>query len=341
MLIPFLDILCSLIGILVLIIVVLMVAQMQRVKGRPVEDVERAVEHQKLLKKKEENEKKFAGLDEILSELKKLEEDKKDKDKKAEDLKELLTMSSDKKDKNKKSAEDLNKKIEALKQEIQGFSAEEPGLKKRVEDLLAQIEKLKPPENKDPKVVVNPGGSGLGAGTQVFFVDARGENLVYFWNENERYSVAAIPEVIVNDATFNAFLENVKNVPQSKVIFLVRGDGWRSYNMGAGWAQSKYNYKVEQIGKLPVPGLGDLDMKLFGKLSGVVPKKAPEGSVPYDGKPTKPPGAAPAPAAAPGAPGAPAPAPNPGAPAPMAKPPAPAPAPVPGAGAPANPPKPQ
>jgi Skp family chaperone for outer membrane proteins len=315
MLIPFLDILCSLIGILVLIIVVLMVAQMQRVKGRPVEEVERAVEHQKLLKKKDENEKKFAGLEQILEELKKLEEDKKDKDKKTEDLKELLTMSSEKKEKNKKSSEDLNKKIEALKQEIQGFTAEEPNLKKRVEELLAAIDKLKPPENKDPKVVVNPGGSGLGAGTQVFFVDARGENLVYFWNENERYSVAAIPEVIVNDETFNAFLDSVKNVPQSKVIFLVRADGMRSYNLGAGWAQSKHGYKVEQIGKLPVPGSGDLDMKLFGKLSGTVPKKAPEGSVPYDGKP-KPPAPAPgAPAPAPGAPattpptGAPAPAP--------------------------------
>jgi hypothetical protein len=300
---------------LVLIIVVLMVAQMQRVKGRPVEEVERAVEHQKLLKKKDENEKKFAGLEQILEELKKLEEDKKDKDKKTEDLKELLTMSSEKKEKNKKSSEDLNKKIEALKQEIQGFTAEEPNLKKRVEELLAAIDKLKPPENKDPKVVVNPGGSGLGAGTQVFFVDARGENLVYFWNENERYSVAAIPEVIVNDETFNAFLDGVKNVPQSKVIFLVRADGMRSYNLGAGWAQSKHGYKVEQIGKLPVPGSGDLDMKLFGKLSGTVPKKAPEGSVPYDGKP-KPPAPAPgAPAPAPGAPattpptGAPAPAP--------------------------------
>jgi Skp family chaperone for outer membrane proteins len=300
---------------LVLIIVVLMVAQMQRVKGRPVEEVERAVEHQKLLKKKDENEKKFAGLEQILEELKKLEEDKKDKDKKTEDLKELLTMSSEKKEKNKKSSEDLNKKIEALKQEIQGFTAEEPNLKKRVEELLAAIDKLKPPENKDPKVVVNPGGSGLGAGTQVFFVDARGENLVYFWNENERYSVAAIPEVIVNDETFNAFLDSVKNVPQSKVIFLVRADGMRSYNLGAGWAQSKHGYKVEQIGKLPVPGSGDLDMKLFGKLSGTVPKKAPEGSVPYDGKP-KPPAPAPgAPAPAPGAPattpptGAPAPAP--------------------------------
>ena len=40
MLIPFLDILCSLIGVLVLIIVVLVVAQTQRIRGRTQEEVD-------------------------------------------------------------------------------------------------------------------------------------------------------------------------------------------------------------------------------------------------------------------------------------------------------------
>jgi hypothetical protein len=40
MLIPFLDILCSLIGVLVLIIVVLVVAQTQRINGRTPEEIE-------------------------------------------------------------------------------------------------------------------------------------------------------------------------------------------------------------------------------------------------------------------------------------------------------------
>ena len=48
--IPFLDILCSLIGVLVLIIVVLVIAQTQRINGRTREDVQRAEEHLRLLK---------------------------------------------------------------------------------------------------------------------------------------------------------------------------------------------------------------------------------------------------------------------------------------------------
>ena len=55
LLIPFLDILCSLIGVLVLIIVVLCVSQMQKVNGRTQAEIERAQEHQKMLKVQKEN----------------------------------------------------------------------------------------------------------------------------------------------------------------------------------------------------------------------------------------------------------------------------------------------
>ena len=43
--IPFLDILCSLIGVLVLIIVVLVIAQTQRINGRTREDVQLSLIH--------------------------------------------------------------------------------------------------------------------------------------------------------------------------------------------------------------------------------------------------------------------------------------------------------
>jgi hypothetical protein len=63
----------------------------------------------------------------------------------------------------------------------------------------------------------------------------------------------------------------VKKVPQSKIIFLTRDDGMRAYTLAAGWAQSKHAYPVGQMGKLPVPGRGELDMKLFGNLIGKLP----------------------------------------------------------------------
>jgi len=74
MLIPFLDILCSLIGVLVLIIVALCVAQTQRAKGITTKQFETAQKHQKLLqelKPLKEQENKLS---------KTLEEQKKDQD---------------------------------------------------------------------------------------------------------------------------------------------------------------------------------------------------------------------------------------------------------------------
>jgi len=294
--IPFLDILCSLIGVLVLIIVVLVIAQTQRINGRTREDVQRAEEHLRLLKAQKAVEAKYAGLAEKLQKLKELQQERSAKQQEADKLKDLLTNSEANKEKNKESASKLQKELEDLAVEIRGLMAQEPDLRKKVQELLAEIAKIQPPEKKDAPVVVNPGGSGLAPGTAVFFVDAAGDKLTFFWNEKDTSVVSAVPEVIVSDAAFNSFLEAVKKVPQSKIIFLLRDDGMRAYNLGAGWAQSKYGYKVEQIGKLPVPGRGDLDMRLFGKLLGNLPAPPPPPKPPT--APTPPP----APAMAPGTP---------------------------------------
>jgi hypothetical protein len=308
LMIPFLDILCSLIGVLVLIIVVLVIAQTQRINGRTREDVQRAEEHLRLLKAQKEIEAKYAGLAEKLQKLKELQQERSAKQQDADKLKDLLTNSEANKEKNKDSASKLQKELEDLMVEIRGLTAQEPDLRKKVQELLAEIAKIQPPEKKDAPVVVNPGGSGLAPETKVFFVDASGDKLTFFWNEKDRTVVSAVPEVIVADVAFNSFLEAVKKVPQSKIIFLLRDDGMRAYNLGAGWAQSKYAYKVEQIGKLPVPGRGDLDMRLFGKLLGNLPApppppKPPTAPTPAMAPRTPPPARKPAPA--PGTPMAP------------------------------------
>lgn len=155
----------------------------------------------------------------------------------------------------------------------------------------------------------------------MFFVDASGDKLTFAWNDKEKYTVSSVPEVIVADVPFNAFLEAVKAVPQSKLIFLLREDGMRAYNLGAGWAQSKFGFPVDKIGKLPVPGRGELDLKLFGKLLGVLPGPPPPRNPPPvpASPPTKPaPAPTPVPAPAsmppkqnPSAPSAPNPAPAP------------------------------
>jgi len=291
MMIPFLDILCSLIGVLVLIIVVLVIAQTQRINGRSPKEIHRAEAHLRMLKVQKTMEDKFAGLAEKLQKLRDIQQERETKQADLERLRDLFGNSAEKQQQNKDSAGKLQSELEMLIIETQGLAQQEPVLKQKIQELAAEIDKLKPPERKEAPVAVNPSGSGLVTGTSVFFVDASGDKLTFFWNEKEKSIVSAVPEVIVADTAFNLFLDSVKKVSQCKIIFLLRDDGMRSYNLGAGWAQSKYGFKVEQIGKLPIPGRGDLDMRLFSRLQllGNLPMPAAAKPPPEAPTPPKPP----------------------------------------------------
>ena len=141
--------------------------------------------------------------------------------------------------------------------------------------MMAEIKKRQPVPQKLPPVIVQPGGSGLAKGTKVFFVEASAGKLTFYWDEKTKTIVSAVPDVIAADATFNAYLKAVLTVPQSKVIFLLRDDGMGAYNLGAGWAQATYGYRVDQIGKLPIPGRGEIDMRMFAEFLGALPPPPP------------------------------------------------------------------
>lgn len=271
MLIPFLDILCSLIGILVLIIVVLVVAQTQRVTGRTREEIQRAENHLKLLKQKTINTAKFAGLEKKLETLKEAQGETETKKQLAEKKQQEIARKQDEMQKKQASVAELKNELESLQVEIRGLTVQEPDLRKKVEELMAEIAKLKPPERNDPTVQIVPTGSGTAQPGTIFFIDAAADKLTFHWNEKESSVVNAVPEVIVKDEAFKAFLETVKRIPNSKLVFVMREDGLRSYNYGAGWAQSQHNFGVEQVGRMPVPGYGQLDTRLFGKLLGNIP----------------------------------------------------------------------
>ena len=122
----------------------------------------------------------------------------------------------------------------------------------------------------DAPVVVKPGGSGLAKGSKVFFIEATAGKLTLYWDGQKKSVVSAVPEVIATDVSFNAFLKGVLAVPQSKIIFLLRDDGMGAYNNGAGWAQGTHGYRVDQIGKLPIPGRGEIDLKMFQEYLGTM-----------------------------------------------------------------------
>jgi len=317
MLIPFLDILCSLIGVLVLIIVVLCVAQTQKIKGRTPEELERAQDYQKLLKQEKENKRINELLKDKVAKLEKLQVETKTKEEEAAKLRKLLDTSTADREKNKQVSDELAKQLDDLLVEVNGLTTQVAPLKKQIAELTAEIAKRKPPANTGAAVVVHPGGSGLAKGSKVFFVEASGGRLTMYWDDKTKNVVAASPDVVAVDFAYNAFLKAVQAVPQSKIIFLLRDDGMGAYNLGAGWAQATYGFKVEQIGRLPIPGRGEIDLKMFQEFLGSIPR--PPEAVPA----TPAPKATPAPAAVPGT----APKPPGAPPAPPAATPVPAPAP--------------
>ena len=274
LLIPFLDILCSLIGVLVLIIVVLCVAQTRKISGRTPEELQRAQEHQKMLKEKMENARISELLKDKVARREKLRTETKQKDEEVAKLRMLLATSATDREKKREASQNLMKELDNLLLEINGLNTQDAPLKKQIAALQEEIKKRQPPPNQGAPVVVQPGGSGLAKGTKVFFVEADGGKLTFYWDEKTKSVVAAVPEVIAADVAFNAFLKAIVARPQTKLIFLLRDDGTGAYNLGAGWAQATYGYKVEQIGRLPIPGRGEIDLKMFSEFLG---KLAPPG----------------------------------------------------------------
>lgn len=276
MLIPFLDILCSLIGVLVLIIVVLCVAQSQRAKGRTQEELDRSQKYVDALKKQKEQ---TAGKPIIEAKLAKLEELKKEnteKEIRLAKLRKLLATSADIKKTNQEMSQNLMKELDNLLVEIEGLAKEDGVQKKEIAALMAELQKREPPKKKElPAVMVQPGGSGLAKGSKVFFVEASGGRLTIYWDGKQKTALSAADEVIATDVAFNYLLQEVLKVPQAKIIFLLRDDGMGAYNKAVGWAQATYNYRVDQIGKLPIPGRGQIDLQMFKDFLGTMTPPPP------------------------------------------------------------------
>jgi hypothetical protein len=172
----------------------------------------------------------------------------------------------------------------ALLLEIDGINKQTVESKAEVAKLMAELkEKQIPPDKKPPAVVVQPSGSGQDAGQKLYFVEASGGKLS-FTVDSKKVNVAATEEAIIGNVEFNHFLTEVKKAGNAQLIFLLRSDGTGAYSRGGGWAQDKYNIKIS---RLLLPGMGDVDLKLFGDRLGVV------GAPPADFAP--PPPAAPKP----------------------------------------------
>lgn len=262
MLIPFLDILCSLIGVLILIIVVVSVAQIRKAGGRTKEDLALAQKFQELQRQKKELEKSVAETKDKLAQLEKRKQELEEKRLKLVDLRKRLEMSADEERKNKEKATALQKQVEDLVRQIEALARQTAPVQLEIDKLKKLLsERQKKPEQRSPTIVVKPSGSGTAArGQRLFFVEASGGSLVLHKEGGGQVRIAR--DTVGLDKDYNAFLEEAKAAGSSSLIFLIRKDGWTSYQRAAGWAEQEFQLKG---GKLPLPGDGAVDLSQFGK----------------------------------------------------------------------------
>jgi biopolymer transport protein ExbD len=283
LLVPFLDILCSLIGVLVLIIVVLCVSQTQQTEGRTPEEIQMAQEHKRMKQELADREKLDAVLKEKLAELKKLQEDMQDKEQRYLKFRKLLDSSKELKEQNQLIATKLQKELDDLLTEIDGLKKQQTDSKKVIAELTSEIQKRQiPPDKKVPPVIVQPSGSGMPESTKVYFVECATGALKILGAWGEEYRLSATAEVVVADAAYNHFLTEVAKDKNALILYLIRDDGQAAFNNGAGRAEADYKVRV---GKLPIPGRGTLDLALFDKYRGKIPPPPP----PASAAPVKPP----------------------------------------------------
>ncbi|MDZ4405720.1 hypothetical protein [Prosthecobacter sp.] len=269
LLVPFLDILCSLIGVLILIIVVLCVSQTQQTEGRTEEDIKMAQDAKRMRQEIVENKAQEIVVKEKLATLEELQKQIDEKEQRFIKLRKLLSTSKDIQEANLKISQQMQKELDDLMLEIEGMKKQQVESKKEIATLMAELKKRDvPADKKIPPVVVQPSGSGMAEDTKVYFVEASGSGLKVLGAWGEDYRLSATAEVVVADVAYNHFLTEVAKNPKALVLFLIRDDGQGAFNNGAGRAENEYKVRV---GKLPIPGRGVLDLAMFDKYRGKVP----------------------------------------------------------------------
>lgn len=256
---PFMSVLASLIGILVVLIAANMVANAKKQEGLTQEEYDKAIEHKKLKSQiaeleelKEVNEEEIKKEKKTVFEMMKLQERNIALKQKMDDLSEASDDQSD---------AELQKIVENLQTETKELQKEQPTFEKRIAELQKEIEERKIQPKPKESVVIRPGGIGTKIPKNIFFVEANSTGIVVREHEGgERFQVSQA--AIDSNDQYADFCQKVFDTKDSMILFLLRKSGRESYLWGAGFAESKFGVKT---GKLPVPNEGEVDLSLFDR----------------------------------------------------------------------------
>jgi hypothetical protein len=163
MMIPFLDILCALIGVLILIIVVLCVAQTRQSNGRTPEEESLARKFAELTQMLKTAEQESAPLKTRLAELTATQAEARAREARLTELRKHLEMSGAEAKTNKEQATVLQKQVENQVSQIEAIIRQVTPMAKEIEALKKELElRKKKPDDKPLPVLVQPSGSGFG-----------------------------------------------------------------------------------------------------------------------------------------------------------------------------------
>ena len=253
---PFLDIMASLIGILVLLITAATLAQI----GKNVEDPadaqaakkaqQRVVQYRVVRKRLATDTRKQEDLQELVEQAEAARQEL-----------EQLKAEAARLEAERTAAQQLSEKLPPLQAEAERLQElikeAEPKLKE-LQQQLAELRSLlaNRKEAGQSQIQILPSGSGYDLAPT--FVECSANSVVLY----DRPEPVRIPigQLSAHEA-FLKLLDNVKQQPKGTLVFLVRPDGAHTYQVARNVARGRYVTN----GKLAVAGQGKLDLSLFQK----------------------------------------------------------------------------
>ena len=258
---PFLSILICIIGCLTLIIVVINLIGMNKGEGKTPEEVERAIEYVALKKQQEEERKELDKLRQLIENLIQQNRDILASKDKLVVLKKMLENQEE----IDKSREELIAKFNLLQATNKKLVSDEQFLQEEIKKKEEELAKRAEPP-KAAALQVRPSGSS--ATTRPHFVEISDRGLYI------HRSLTADPPVIPvsslnQNVEFIDFLKQIAAQPYNRLIFLVRGTpgAVKTLNEASGVVSGFNQMNGTEIipGRLPLPGEGKVDLKLFAQ----------------------------------------------------------------------------
>ncbi len=259
---PFLSILVCVIGCLTMIIVFINLIQMNKGEGKEPKEVEVAKEYVELKKKQEEDQKQLDKKRQLMENLIQDQEDLRTKREKLRRLKELLA-SNEKVD---SLRDELIAKLNLLIRTNKNLDKDKIELLAEVKKLEEEIKKRKLPPDAAALRVQSSGSAA--SNIEPYFVEIADKTILIHTSLSE--PPLEIPSASLKQSKeFLDLLKKIGEKPYRKLIFLVRGNpaSVANFNRANSTVSGFNRVSGTKIlpGKLPLPGEGKVDLKVFAK----------------------------------------------------------------------------